>query len=533
MGIITEARTYKQQKNYILAREAYTQALDIKTGDAFAIKEIGEINSFLKQDSIQKETQRLNELYKQYIAAGEVAFNKNELTEARAAYNQVLSIRPNDLIAAERMKLIDEKEKKQKDQEQLDTNYNTSIGVADKLFNSGDYVNSRVAYKKALSFIEKDYPKKQISIIDKIIAERLNQEKADKQKVAKDEEDAKRYATLIKNADTEFDKGNFSNAKKIYSDASNLKPAEEYPKERLATIDKILIKYAADVKAKNDSIALANETNKKYNQALKQGKAFIVKHDFLKAKDSYEKAMNLKPLEKEPEKQLQIINSALADIARKKETDSSYSSKISIADSFSKVKSHDSALKAYSEAQDLKPTELYPKEKIKSIQFQLAEIERINENKNRVEKERNFNEAISNANKDYSNKKNYDAKSEFLKAQSIHPLNNTDQQRFNNLLYQIDIHQKDSLSKILMNNNPPKKSKRKRSSRNKNKNNSAFKDWLKPLVPGFDSQGSSLSYTDQELKTKYLNITIELLSSNQFFNKPEVLHKESFLFYNA
>ncbi|MEO6843527.1 MAG: hypothetical protein ABI184_00060, partial [Ginsengibacter sp.] len=303
-GIITEAQTYKQQKNYVLAQEAYKKALDIKAGDAYAIKELEEINTLLKQDSVQKETQRLNESYKQYAAAGEVAFNKNELPEARSAYDQVLSIRPNDVIALERVKLIDEKEKKQKDQEQLDSNYITNVSLADKLFNSGDYDNSRVAYKKALSFIEKDYPKKQITIIDRNIAERIKQEKADKQKLAKDEEDAKRYATLIKNADTEFDKGNFSNAKKIFSDAYNLKPAEEYPKERLATIDKILIKNAANVKAKDDSLAVADETNKKYNQALKQGKAYSAKHDLVKARGYYEEAVNLKPLEKEPEKQL-------------------------------------------------------------------------------------------------------------------------------------------------------------------------------------------------------------------------------------
>ena len=40
-----------------------------------------------------------------------------------------------------------------------------------------------------------------------------------------------RYTTILKNADIEFDKGNYLQAKRIYTEASALRPKASYPKE--------------------------------------------------------------------------------------------------------------------------------------------------------------------------------------------------------------------------------------------------------------------------------------------------------------
>ena len=385
-------------------------------------------------------------------------------------------------------KVIEAKETYQGDNELLNKNYEASVALADKLFKSGDYVHSRVAYKTALGFIKKEYPENQISIIDKFIADRFNKEKENEQILAKAENVAKQYATLIRKADLEFEKGDFSKAKIIYKEASDLKPSEEYIKKKLEYIDITVAKNATEVKAKRDSIEMQKKADKRYNQALKQGKAYRSKNDLGKAKKAYEDARKLKPLENEPYKQLEIINGILADITRKEESDRNYILKISIADSLSKVELYDSALKAYKEAQVIKPAELYAIRQIKAMQDQLARIKQIDENNKRKEAQRDYDKAISNANSFYSNKNNYYSKAEFLKAESIHPLSNTDQQRFNNLLYQIEKYQKDSLSKIPVIDTIPKKSKRKKSFKRKGKNNNTFNNWQKPLKHDIDIQ---------------------------------------------
>ena len=189
-----------------------------------------------------------------------------------------------------------------REQERLEREhrYNAAKESADKYFQAGDLDNAKIMYTRAMSIIATPETQDKIKEINKIKEDRHAQEIAGQQKEAQEAEITSRYTALIKNADTEFDKNNYSKAKQLYTQASGLKPAEEHPKTRLDIIESVSAKIASDLTARNDSIALVKDINRKYSAALSQGKSSYRKNDLLNAKIFYEEAVSLKPSEEEP-----------------------------------------------------------------------------------------------------------------------------------------------------------------------------------------------------------------------------------------
>ncbi|MEO6328784.1 MAG: hypothetical protein ABIO55_07625 [Ginsengibacter sp.] len=686
-----EAKVYLDQKKYKAAQDAYKQALSMKPGDLYATHQLEIIAKLLLEENGQQEAQKLKTLYNEYIAQGEKAFNQNQYTNARIAYEQALSIRPNDGLATGRLKLIDEKEKRQTENEELENNYNTAIQSADKLFQAGDfnnakteynkansvikrswpqdqikridkilieqiaheniekqkraqrldaerqekeklaleisydaaiqsadkyfkagdYENAKIEYNKALDFIKKDWPADQINTISKIIADQIAQENiqrqerlkqdlenkynaamltADKYFQAGDYANAKveynramsiipkplpqtqikkineiiaaqvaqanaeklrlaeeavmsaKYTPLIKSAEIEFDKSNYIKAKRLYTEAFNLKPSEEDPKERLLIIETILNKIAADKKAKEDSIALAKETNRKYSIALLKGRSNYQKDDLLNAKISYEEATNLKPSEEEPRNQLKIINYKLEDIAREIEMNNNYESNIVLADSQLIAKAYESATNAYKAALSLKPSEAYPKAQLKYIQSELADIDKRKEIKKREDDERRYNDALARANTAVKNKMYDDAKSAYTEALSIHSDNDFAKRRLEIVSYQVEKlrdeeRRQDSINKAPIVIEPVKKSRKNKSAPAHNEN-ILTKDEVKPVSDqttenNLVSQKTSKPYSDEELKSKYPGINFAALPPEQPFNQTAVESRVNLHIYDT
>ncbi|MFQ5335632.1 MAG: carboxypeptidase-like regulatory domain-containing protein, partial [Flavobacteriales bacterium] len=89
----------------------------------------------------------------------------------------------------------------------------------------------RIAYNKKDGYF--DYDEAYTRMIQDKLA-KLKKELAAKLKA----EEA--YKNAIAGADRMFQQNNFSEAKKMYSKAAGIKPAEQYPKDRIALIDKKL-----------------------------------------------------------------------------------------------------------------------------------------------------------------------------------------------------------------------------------------------------------------------------------------------------
>ncbi len=136
--------------------------------------------------------------------------------------------------------------------------YKQIIAKADELLNNQQYEEAINYYEKAIDIDPyNDYPDKKIMECEKLIAQTRNRES--------------NYSKYIAQGDNLFSKQDYANAKTAYQNASNLKPTEAYPKQKIAEIDKILADKAAKEKLDNDyKAAIAKADAALAKQALRR-----------------------------------------------------------------------------------------------------------------------------------------------------------------------------------------------------------------------------------------------------------------------
>ena len=115
--------------------------------------------------------------------------------------------------------------------------YNQSVRVADDFFNTQKYQEARVNYNQAMDLKPSaEYPKQQLKKVNQAIDQ---------------QEAAKKYNKAITQADDLYDKNDFEKSKEAYQNASSILPEEQYPKDRIAEINKILDKARQDAEWEN------------------------------------------------------------------------------------------------------------------------------------------------------------------------------------------------------------------------------------------------------------------------------------------
>ena len=103
----------------------------------------------------------------------------------------------------------------------------------------------------------------------------------------------------------------FATAKTQYTAALALKPAEQYPKDKLAEAEKEL----AAIAAAKDKDAAQKALEAKYAAAIaKADKAFAAK-TYSAAKTAYNEALGVKPGEQYPQDKITEIDKLMADAA--------------------------------------------------------------------------------------------------------------------------------------------------------------------------------------------------------------------------
>ena len=195
----------------------------------------------------------------------------------------------------------------------------------------------------------------------------------------------RQYAGLIQQADRMFSAKSYNPSKENYQKASDLKPDESYPKEKIVEIDNILTRQAIDEKYRNVIVAADGLfRTQKYDDARLQ----------------YEIALGVKPEEEYPKSQIRRIDeikaqeearknaeaSAAVDVERRRaniakmqeELDEQkileesglnalYDQLILKADAFFDDTQYNVSRAWYYKALDLKPEEAYPQQRIDEI----------------------------------------------------------------------------------------------------------------------------------------------------------------------
>ncbi|OFX24926.1 MAG: hypothetical protein A2033_14785 [Bacteroidetes bacterium GWA2_31_9] len=204
----------------------YNQAKQIYPKEPRSQKGLAEIQKI-------REIQRVQTEYNQLIAQADEYFAKGDLENAKTVYKSALNKKPNELKPKNRIAEIDEKI--------AENHFNQKMKDGNSAFAQKNYEQAKSHYNEALNF-------KQNSVeANNKIAE-CNKKLADIEQARIDKD----YKDALTKADAAYNNKEYDKAKTYYQNASELKPSESYPKNKILEINKLLEIKEIEIAKTND-----------------------------------------------------------------------------------------------------------------------------------------------------------------------------------------------------------------------------------------------------------------------------------------
>lgn len=335
-------------KQYEKAKTSFEKANQLLPNETLPLEKIKEIESILEK--IKKE----EEAYSQFIETGDKLYGEEKYEESILEYEKALKIKaaepkPTQQIEKAKLKIAEQKK--------LEEDYKKQIAMANNLFDKNKFKESVAAYEKALLLKkEETYPTEQI-------------EKA-KSEIARIEKIEKEYLEHLTKGEDLLAKLEFEKSIVSFTKASELKPNESLPKEKIAI-----------AKAEIEKLRVIDET---FASLMSEGATAFTKNDYAKALLKYKEALNTKPKEVIAQEKISEVEKAIA-AAKKREEE--YQKALAIGNEKMISENYTEAIQSYQEALKLKPNEPVPTKKIKEAETALAKIRKLEEDfKSNLEK---------------------------------------------------------------------------------------------------------------------------------------------------
>jgi len=242
----------------------YETALAVKP-DSKAVKD--KITSARKQ---QEDARLKAEQTGKFIAAGDKLMQSGKRPEARAEYQKAIDLTPSSAYAKQKLQEIDSYTSNVK---ALQEAYEKAVEQADQYYISRDFTSARLKYQEALKAKpEARYPK-----------EMLEKTKTGESQLQSDQQ---KYDAALASAESFLRSNDFEAAITAYRSASEIKPAETYPKTRIAEIE-----------ARQNNLLQGRQA---YDLALKNGDQAFGENKYDAALAFYRQALSLIATEKYP-----------------------------------------------------------------------------------------------------------------------------------------------------------------------------------------------------------------------------------------
>lgn len=308
------------------------------------------INKLLKDSEDKAKNNDL--AYNEAIKAADKAYNEKNYQAAMTKYEEALKYKPKEKYPNDRIIEIDAILQKQKEDNvksnQENAAYLNLIKAADNLKNAGDYEKAKEKYNEAIDLKDDEqYPRDQISAINKLIKEKENEEK---------------YKKLIEAADIMYKQKSFKSARDNYAEASKLKPNEQYPKDKLKELED-------KIKTEEDSAAKKAQ----YEKLVAEGEQFVKEEKWEEAKSKFEEALKIESASTYVKGQLDIVNKKIAEIKAEKEKAEKIVKLLKEGEMALADKTYDAALGKFKEVLTLDNANAVAKEKIALIEKTIAE----------------------------------------------------------------------------------------------------------------------------------------------------------------
>jgi tetratricopeptide (TPR) repeat protein len=358
---VNEAESLFKSKEFAKAKDAYTKAYNLIPSEPVPPKRINEINDLLaeqlKKDAALKATM---DAYQNAIQRADKHFGNKEYSSARLVYNEALMIKSDEKYPADQLALIEKLLTEQNDQQ-----YKSAIATGDNSFNSNNFDSAITAYQEALKLKKGDqYASRKLKDIE-VKKAALTAENNRLKKLQID------YEALIADAAIDFRNKDYMKSIGKYNQALVLKPDETFPKERIASINKIL-----------EELKIEEDLNKQYIQHITLAQKAFASNKLKDARDEYQKANEIKPSEPIPPARITEIDRLIAQqeeiaklaameeaqrLAKEKADKDTYDKAIAAADKAFAEKQYTIARTHYFTAQIAQLNQKYPKDQIEKI----------------------------------------------------------------------------------------------------------------------------------------------------------------------
>jgi epidermal growth factor receptor substrate 15 len=382
------------QDKFVEAKAKYEEALTVKPNEAHPKGRIQEINAYVAAKEKEAQAQKQKEeAYKKALQEANTLRDQKKYNPAIAKYNEALGIK-EEQYPKDEIRKIEAAKTADKKLEQLEGEYKATIAAADKAMTAKNWAAAEAGYKDAQKLKSSEaYPREQLA---KIIKERAAE------KSLADQE--KSYNATIQSADIAFNSKEYAKAKTAYTQALAIKSEESYPKAQIEKIKEIEKRLAEQAKKDQDYLALITE-----------GIKLMSSGSLPEAKSKFEEAKKLKPSESIPQEQITKIDALLNQQKDLEAKEKSYELAIKEGDAAFNAKDFSTAKLKYNTAISVKPEQPYP-----SVQLQKINDEERNL-ANQAQKDKDYTDFIKGADALFTQTKFQEAIDLYEKALLVKP----------------------------------------------------------------------------------------------------------------
>ncbi len=336
------------------------------------IEEIGKVLTALAQ--AKKDKELVDKNYLTIIQQADRFFAGKSYDQSKSKYNEALVLKPDETYPTERIAEIE----KILLQQITDEKYRVIVVAADGFFKTQKYTQAKTEYENALTVkAEEQYPKNQIAKIDDILQKEQQRILAEKQSaedlqrrsdeisllneemetrgIASDAELKNIYNQYIKQADNLFDIKQFIVSRGWYYKAWDVKPDENYPKQRIGEINRLLNSF------------MSSQLDRDYQKFVDLADSTFRNNQYAVSRGWYNRALGVKAAEKYPKDQLKEIENRIAE-RMAAQSGQQFENDINKASAAFDAKNYNVARFWYKKALELRPDDTDVKSKLKEIE---------------------------------------------------------------------------------------------------------------------------------------------------------------------
>ena len=351
-----------------LAKASYNPSEDGLSFDfAYSEQKAKEIDAeFKRLDEIEKNLAKLKADFEKFIKDGDQKMLEKKYADAITNYRGALGVFPDDPTAKTKLADAQAKLDEENANKDLEARYKKLLEEGDAFFEQKKYTEARDRFTKAKDLKNQAYEKEMLHKIDLAVSDGQNRAI---------------YTALIEDADKKFTNKDYAVSIEKYKEASKLYPTESYPKDQILKAESALKDLLANEaermrleKEYQDKLALGarSQDEDKLEQAIGHYKfASELKPSEQFPKD---KITELEALIEQRRAQKELDDANAAENAERERIEKEYQEIIAAADGLFMEQKLPEARERYEAALVVKSEAQYPKSKIETIDLLLAQL---------------------------------------------------------------------------------------------------------------------------------------------------------------